>query len=292
LILDPRQLECFIAVAEELNLSRAAARLHMTQPPLTRRIHQLEHDLQVELFRRNAGGMELTEPGVELLARAYRIVALSNHAAEHTRLAASGGTGTLRVGFFDTAILGAVPALLRRFTAEVPNVAISLERVRKSVQVDYLRDNVLHVGFGENYTAEAGITMRTVAAEQLHLAFSDREPFLGRTDTSLADLESRPLVLYPRNRPGFADSVVDMCVQAGFAPTVAVEAEDIISCLAYVSIGAGVAVVPQSATHVRPDDVYFLPMRDAVPARVSCVYLAANNSPVLARFISFLDTIG
>jgi DNA-binding transcriptional LysR family regulator len=292
LILDPRQLECFIAVAEELNLSRAAARLHMTQPPLTRRIHQLEHDLQVELFRRNAGGMELTEPGVELLARAYRIVALSNRAAEHTRLAASGGTGTLRVGYYDTAILEAVPALLRRFTAGVPNVAISLERVRKSVQVDYLRDDVLHVGFGENYTAETGITMRTMAAEQLHLAFTDPEPFLGRADTSLADLEGRPLVLYPRSRPGFADSVVDMCVQAGFAPTVAVEAEDIIACLAYVSIGAGVAVVPQSATHVRPDDVYFLPMRDAVPARVSCVYLAANSSPVLARFIGFLDAIG
>src|ERR1700739_651485 len=99
---DSRQLECFIAVAEELNINRAAVRLHMTQPPLTRRIQRLEHDVGVELFRRTAAGMELTEAGGVFLEGAYRIVALSTRAVERARLASKGEVGHLSMAYYDS----------------------------------------------------------------------------------------------------------------------------------------------------------------------------------------------
>jgi LysR family transcriptional regulator, benzoate and cis,cis-muconate-responsive activator of ben and cat genes len=288
--LDSRQLECFIAVAEELNLNRAAARLHMTQPPLTRRIKQLEQDLRVRLFRRTAGGVELTEPGRTLLEQSYRIVALSHHAVDRTRLAAVGEVGRLAVGFYDTAILEGIPSLLRRFAELHPNVVIGLERVHRAAQIDHLRDGLLNVGFGENYGEENGITIRTVDREQLFVAYTDPLNFEDREAVTVAELKNLPVILYPSTRPGFADAVIDMFVRAGVAPLVAVEAEDVIACLAHVAIGAGIAVVPRSATHVRPSGVRFKPMSRTEHLRVSCVYLSSDHSPALTRFIEYLDT--
>ncbi len=287
--IDPRQLECFIAVAEELNLNRAAVRLHMTQPPLTRRIQNLEQDVGVRLFHRTAGGMELTEPGTVLLERAYRILALSTHAVERTRLAGVGEVGRLSVGYYDTAILDGIPTLLRQFTSRHPDITISLERVRKATQIDYLRDRLLHVGFGEQYGTENGITCRTVASEPLYVAYAERGTFADRPSVTVSDLRDSPFVLYPSSRPGFADAVVGMCFNNGFSPSVAIEAEDVVACLSYVAIGSGIAVVPKSATHVRPGDVMFVPLQDAAPAKVSCVYLASNHSPTLTRFVDFLN---
>ena len=137
---DSRQLECFIAVAEELNINRAAVRLHMTQPPLTRRIQRLEHDVGVELFRRTPAGMELAEAGQILLERAYRIVTLSARAVERTRQASIGEVGHLSVGYYDSAILDAIPAIVSEFRHQYPDVKVSFELVPNRAQVDYLRD--------------------------------------------------------------------------------------------------------------------------------------------------------
>ena len=118
-------------MAEELNLNRAAIRLHMSQPPLTRRIQRLERELGVELFRRTAGGMELTEAGTVFLERAYRIVALSTRAVERTRLASDGEIGHLSVGYYDPAILNGIPELIRGFLDQHRYVTVSFELIAK-----------------------------------------------------------------------------------------------------------------------------------------------------------------
>jgi LysR family transcriptional regulator, benzoate and cis,cis-muconate-responsive activator of ben and cat genes len=106
---------------------------------------------------------------------------------------------------------------------------------------------------------------------------------------AIADLRDVPLIVYPATRPEFADEVIDMCLRAGFSPRVAIEAEDEVSCLAYVALGTAVAVVPESATKTRPDGVTFIPLRDAPPAPLYCVYLAANTAPTLRLFVDYLD---
>jgi DNA-binding transcriptional LysR family regulator len=288
-VLDARQLECFVAVAEELNLSRAAARLHMSQPPLTRRIRRLEADMRVELFRRTAGGMQLTEPGEILLERAYRMIALSDRAIERTQQGKSGELGKLEIGYYDSAILDGIPALLREFTALFPHVDIRFERTLKRTQIDYLRDKLLHLGFGRHYPVEAGIESRVVAEERLYLAVKGGQAEFWADPVNVDALSGRPLILFPQARPEFADEVVDMCLRAGFSPAVAVEAHDVVSALAYVAIGKGVAVVPGSATKTRTEDVAFLPLANAPTTALSCAYLSEDRTPATDLFLRFLD---
>ncbi len=118
--IDLRQFECFIAVAEEGNISRAAARLHMTQPPLTRRIVRLERNIARRLFIRTASGVELTEAGAVLLDRAYRIVQLTEHAIDPRGWPMRGRPARLVVGYFGSPMFDAVPRLLRGFSRPVP----------------------------------------------------------------------------------------------------------------------------------------------------------------------------
>jgi LysR family transcriptional regulator, benzoate and cis,cis-muconate-responsive activator of ben and cat genes len=289
ILLDPRQLECFIAVAEELNLNRAAIRLHMSQPPLSRRIQRLEREVGVDLFRRTAGGMELTEAGAVFLERAYRIVALSTRAVERAQLASDGEIGHLSVAYYDSAICDAIPALIRDFIERHRNVTISIELVPKHTQIDYLRDRVLHLGFGRYYPEEPGIVCRPVAYEPLYVAMHHTRTLDWGSSASVADLRDQPQVLFPAARPEYADEVIDMCLRAGVTPRVAVEAEDVISCLAYVALGIAIAVVPESATKIRYDGVVFIPLSDAPPAPLYCAYLQSATAPTLRLFVDYLD---
>lgn len=290
MVLDPRQLECFIAVAEELNLNRAAVRLHMSQPPLTRRIQRLERDIGVDLFRRTVGGMELTAAGVALLERAYRIVALSTRAVERTRLASDGDVGHLSVGYYDPAIVSGIPALIRGFLDQHPYVTVSFELVAKHNQIDYLRDKLLHLGFGRHYPDEPGIVCRPVISEPLFVAMHSTRASDWRNPAVIADLRDHPLIVYPATRPEFADEVIDMCMRAGFTPRVAIEAEDVVSCLAYVALGTAIAVVPDSATKTHPDDVVFIPLADAPASQLYCAHLRDHTSPTLRLFVEHLNS--
>ncbi|QWF20480.1 LysR family transcriptional regulator [Nocardioides sp. LMS-CY] len=289
MVLDARQLECFVAVAEELNLSRAAERLHLSQPPLTRRIHRLESELEVDLFRRTAGGMELTEPGKILLERAYRLIALSSNAVERTRQGRAGELGRLDIGYYDSAILDAIPTILREFSALNPEVEVRLERVLKRTQVDYLRDQILHVAFGRHYRDEPGIETQAVHHEPLYLAVRVEDAATWPAEIEVGMLVGTPLVLFPQDRPEFADEVVHLCLDAGFSPAVAVDAFDVVSALAYVAIGKGVAVVPRSATKTRAEDVAFLPIRGDHTTTLSCAYLSTGRTPATETFLRFLQ---
>lgn len=156
-------------------------------------------------------------------------------------------------------------------------------------QAGYLRDNLLHVGFGRDYAPHSDIVCRTVALEGLYVAV--REPALFPADRPavVADLRDRPLAVYPATRPGFADDVMRMCRDAGFSPVIAVEADDGVACLAYVAVGDAIAVVPASATKRRPHGVTFIPLADAPPAKLDCIWLASNPSPALALLTRFLS---
>jgi DNA-binding transcriptional LysR family regulator len=289
--LDIRQLECFIAVAEELHVGRAAARLHMSQPPLTRRINRLERDLGVRLFHRTAAGMRLTEPGAILLERAHRIVRLTEHAVERTRLADTGQVGELVIGYFGSTIFDAVPRLLRGFLQSHPQVTLRLERAAKNVQADALLDGRMHVGFSRLYREEPGLRVRWIDSEPLYVAVPASHPLLQQGEIRVDDLRDEEMVLFPAApRPSFADEISQMCKQAGFAVRVAREAEDAVTALAYVSTSGLCAVVPRSATRMRLPGVAFVPLAGAPTQDLSCLHRAGECPPVLQAFLSYLDT--
>jgi DNA-binding transcriptional LysR family regulator len=197
--------------------------------------------------------------------------------------------GHLSVGYYDSAILDGIPAVLREFRDRYPDVTVSFELVPGHAQADYLRDNLLHVGFGRDYPPQPDVACRTVALEELYVAV--REPSalpVGRPVT-VEDLRDRPLVVYPASRPGFADDVIRLCRHAGFPPVIAVEADDMIACLAYVAVGDALAVVPASATRTGPHGVTFAPLTGAPPVKLDCITLADHPAPALALFTRFLD---
>lgn len=287
--LDPRQLECFIAVAEEQNLGRAAIRLHMTQPPLTRRIHRLEQAVGADLFRRTTTGVELTEAGSELLERAHRIVELSRHALESVALADAGELGVLRVGYNDPVVVAGVPKLLDEFVGRYPRVDVRFHYVLKPAQMDYLRDRSLHVAFGRDYPETRGIVARAVITEDLYLAYRPDVFTIAPMEPTPADLRGLPLVVYPGERGGFVDELFRRCRQAGFAPSVAAEAEDVVATLAYVALGTAIGVVPDSATTVHARGVTFTRLSGMSPVEVTCIYVAEDRPRTLELFVSFLE---
>lgn len=287
--LGSRQLECFIAVAEERNLTRAAARLHMAQPPLTRRIRTLERDVGVELFRRIAGGVELTEAGEALLTRAYRIVALSTYAVDQARSASAGERGELVCGYSDPSILDSIPTLLADFAAEHPGISIRLKYVMDEDQIVLIHDDMVQVAFGRCYEFEAEMACRSVASEEIYLAVQDVHPLAQKSSAELADLRGLPLTLFPPLRSGFSDRLIGMCMNAGFTPTLDPEADRVVSALAYVAMGSTATVVPRSATKLSPPGVTFLPLVDAAPEELNCIHLRHIVSPALQLFVRWLD---
>jgi DNA-binding transcriptional LysR family regulator len=289
--LDIRQLECFIAVAEEGHVGRAAVRLHMSQPPLTRRIARLEKEIGVRLFVRTPLGVTLTEPGEVFLSRAYHIVRLADHAVERTRLADAGHVGQLVVGFFGSTIFDVVPRLLRGFLRTHADVTLVLERAGKDQQADALRDGRMHVGFSRFYPEESGLQVRHIASEPLFIAAPSSHPLLRLADVRVADLRDVDLVVFPAaSRPSFADEVSQLGKDAGFRIRVSCEAEDAVTALAYVAAAGLCAVVPQAATNVAMPGVDFAPITDGPPQEVSCLYRVGEAPPVLQAFLHYLDT--
>ena len=287
--LDIRQLECFIAVAEEGNLGRAAARLHMTQPPLTRRIKRLEADVGAKLFIRTPRGVEITAPGAALLGQARRITALSDLAVEVTAAANAGEAGHLLAGYFGSPIFGDIPSLLSQFSVENPGIEIRVERISKTDQPDAVRDGRIHIGFGRIYPPTEDLVTRDIAFEALFAAIGANHRLADSTVVSLADLAGEPMVLFPRARPSFADSVLQICAAAGFQPRVHCQVEDVTAGLANVAVGPSVALVPASATNIALPGLRFVPVSDAPQQALTCIYRTGEQPPVLRRLLEFVS---
>jgi DNA-binding transcriptional LysR family regulator len=288
--LELRQLECFVAVAEERSFHRAARRLHMTQPPLTRRIKRLERELGTQLLLRNPHGVDLTPTGRVLLDHARRVIGLTDRIVQDTLAAEAGEVGELVVGYFGSVIFDVVPRLLAAFHETHPKVEIRFEHVPKREQVEAIRDGWMHVGFARMYAPEPDLCIDHVAEEPWFVALPPRHPLQELDVVTVADLDAQALVLFPRaSRPSFADEVLQASVAAGFNATVRLEAEDAVSALAHVAVGAGLAVVPASATSLALPGVAFRRLDDAPLERVSCVHRLDAGSPVVRSLHQTID---
>lgn len=158
-----RQLKYFIAVAEELNIGRAATRLHISQPPLTRQMQQLEEELGAQLFVRTPRGVELTQAGELLLRDALTIRSLVQLAAERANQAGRGKLGKMDIGIFGTGILDLIPKILHAFRANHPDVQIVLHTMTKKEQIEALRQRRIAVGFNRMLAPLPDIASELVA---------------------------------------------------------------------------------------------------------------------------------
>ncbi len=282
-----RYLRYFVTLAEELNFSRAAARLHISQPPLTRQIQQLEDELGCRLFFRSTRGVELTEAGQSLLEDAHRILSLVGVAKERTSKTGRGQIGQLDVGIFGSAILCHIPRMLFQFRTLFPEVEITLYQQTKAEQIQALRERRLTIGFNRHVPVEPDIVIETVFFEPLVIALHSKHPLARHKSIRIAEIVNEPLILYPRTRPGFADDVMALFVKECAQPKIVQEVTDVVTSIALVSSGFGICVAPQAASNLKLPGVVYRPIKaDPVPAiELACLYRREDESPILAAFL-------
>ncbi|MCB1001438.1 MAG: LysR family transcriptional regulator [Acidimicrobiales bacterium] len=284
-----RHLRYFVAVAEEQHLGRAAHRLHISQPPLTRQIHQLEHELGTTLFDRTSRGMELTDAGRVFLTDARHVLELADQATERVQRAGRGETGRIDVAVFGTGIFGAIPQLLRAYRRDHPDVRIVLHNMTKEEQLDALAQRRISLAFNRLVQPTPGVVSEVLLSEPLFVAAPSDHPLAARTAIAVAELEGVPLVLFPTGlRPNFIDRAREMCLAAGFTPTVVAEVADVVHGIALVATGGGLGFVPRSATNLHLPGVVYRPLYDTPPPTVDLcgVYRDDDRSPLLAGLLS------
>lgn len=290
--MDFRHLRYFIAVAEEENIGRAAARLHISQPPLTRQIHQLETQLGVQLFNRTPKGMELTTAGEMFLQEARNIRALVDQAVERTQRAGMGKLGRLDIGIFGSGILDKIPRLLERFRDLNPDVRLVLHNMEKHEQVEALRQRRINMGFSRLLSPLPDIAYETVACESLMIALNERHPLAAQSVVSFKSLANFPLILFPTgSRPSFIDKVIGLCHQVGFEPQIAQEVGDAVTAVALVARGLGASLVSESTEVLKLPGLTYRPL-SGLPenawADLGCIYRPDDESPALGILLEII----
>ena len=291
--MDFRLLKSFITVAEELSIGRAALRLNISQPPLTRQIQQLEETVGAQLFLRTARGVELTDAGRTLLVEARNIVALTRLAVERSHKAGRGELGRIDVGIFGSGIFGIIPKMLLAYRQAYPEVNIVLHSMNKGEQIAALRQRRITVGFNRLLQDAPDITSELIAMERLFLAMPTSNPLSTQSELHWRCLVDQPLVLFPSGtRPSFIDWVIDICRKEGFQPLIAQEVGDAVNGVALVATGFGLCIVPESAINLQLPGVIYRPLMRDPPPRVdlSCIYRTGDNSPILQSFLGIART--
>lgn len=286
--MDLRHLKYFIAVAEELNIGRAALRLHISQPPLTRQIQQLEEELDVQLLIRTPRGVELTQAGEMFLEEARNIRSLVEQAIERTKRAGQGKLGRLDIGIFGTGILNTIPKLLQLFRDDHPDVRVVLHSMTKNEQIEALRQKRITVGFNRIMSPQTDIACELIMREPLFLAVHNSHPLSKNVSVSVKELSKHPLVLFPTGpRPNFVDLVLEICGHMGFIPEISQIVGDAVTGVALVAGGFGISVVPESVITFKPPGIVYLPFDDWLTGKVdlSCIYRKDDESPILQAFL-------
>jgi DNA-binding transcriptional LysR family regulator len=283
-----RQLRYFIAVAEELHFRRAAARLHISQPPLSQQIARLEEELGCRLLNRTRRRVELTAAGEAFLRDARAVLEELDVAVATARRIESGQAGLLRVNFVGSALLSIVPGIIQRFRRGRPNVEIELRERSTLDQLRVLAGGLVDVGLvrppieaDESLTAEVVMRERTVAA------IPSDHPLAQRSRISLRTLAAEPLVLFPREQaPGFHDLLTGKLAASGRSPHVVQYAPEMTTIIGLVAAGIGLSPVPASVARLGLEGVTYRPLTGAPDTELLAVTRTGDDSPLVAAFIA------
>jgi DNA-binding transcriptional LysR family regulator len=285
-----RHLRYFVAVAEELSFTRAAARLHMAQPALSVQIRQLEGELGVPLFDRSRRTIALTEGGTVMLAEARRLLGLLDNAVELVRRTGRGTVGRIAIGFVPSASNAALPPLLRRFSQTHPDVTMHLREMAPGDLVRRLHAGDLDVCFMYLPFSDELLEQAVIAREAFIVALPADHRLAGETVVDVRELAGEPFVIPAQhgNMPGLNAQVNDICREAGFVPRAVHDDVWLVQTMVgLVAAGAGVALVPASARALTPDGVVYRPLREPVVHEVelAAVWRRDDRAPVLRAFV-------
>jgi DNA-binding transcriptional LysR family regulator len=293
-----RHLRYFVAVAEERNFTRAAERLHIAQPPLSRQIQQLEEDLGVALIEKGSRPLRLTEAGSFFLAHARTLLdgardlkAMTQRVGQLTR--------TLSVGFVASTLYGQLPEIVRRYRERHPEVEVTLHEMTTIEQLKALKEGRIDVGFGRLKSEDPSIRRILLREERMMVALPLEHRLLERGgNLRLLDVAHEKLLVYPKApRPSFADQVLGVFSEANLAPSHVTEVRELQIAMGLVAAGQGISIVPESVQGMQHRNVVYRHLEDKhafSPVLFSVRHM--DRSPelenMLATVYSIYDDLG
>jgi LysR family transcriptional regulator, benzoate and cis,cis-muconate-responsive activator of ben and cat genes len=286
-----RHLRYFTTVAAEGSFSRAAEKLHIAQPPLSRQVQQLEEELGVRLLDRGRP-LTLTEPGRYLFEQARQILQRVEDVRSMTRRIAKGMVLQFNIGFVASTLYDDLPELIRRFRITVPGVDVHLLELTTLEQVAALKDGRIDIGFGRLRFDDSLIVRKVIREETLCVAVPKGHRLAGAAGkVRLRETAGEPLILYPRApRPGYADQVLSFYHDAGVDPMISMEARELQTALGLVASGGGISIVPASVRRLGRDDVAYIELDEPkMTSPIIMSYRKNDGSRLLAQLVKLVQ---
>lgn len=290
--MDLRQFRYFVAVAEELHFTRAAARLNIGQPPLSLQIQAIERELGVTLLKRTRRNVELTPAGQLFLQEARLALMQAERAVQTVTRAAKGEMGTLRMSFITSApLVNVFTSAVRAFRISSPDVHLEL-RSRPSVKIiDDVLLGTVDLGFTRpsiSTNLPTSLTVIPIYEDNLMAVLPIDHPLNATSGSlSIGELKNELFVLRPRGSgTGFYEQIFDICAEAGFSPQIVQEAVEATTTLGLVAAGVGITIAPAALRSINVHDVVWREMTDAnVKSRIHLIYSKDNTNPIRERFV-------
>jgi len=284
-----RHLRYFVIVAEEQNVTRAAARLHVSQPPLSRQIRDLEEEIGVELFRRTARSLALTEAGKLFLIEARAILLRVDQAVETVRAVANPRRGTLHVGYAPSLTVRLLPKTLRIFEREHPAVRVSLHDLSSEECIRQISTGKIDLALTVRPPASRmrGLTFVSLVSYPLQCAVAESHPLAGKKEVALRELKGERFIVYSReDYPEYYSGLKTLFRPFGFEPRVGEEHDSVTGLIAAVEAGQGIAVVPSSLACMSGQRLKLLTLKPKVSPVLVGAVVVENKSKLAQGFIA------
>jgi DNA-binding transcriptional LysR family regulator len=291
MIHDITQLACFVAVAEELHFGRAAERLCMTQPPLSRQIQLLEHSLGVRLLERTSRVVRLTAAGRVFLTDATRLLNLAKQATTTAQRTSRGESGRVIVGFTTVMGFDLMPRLIASTQRKLPDIDVVLREMVTVDQLKALESNTIDAGFLWPLASRLPLKYQTVYRDPLKVVLPLGHPLASRDTIALSDLDGLPFIMYSSGQGRYFHSLVNgLLLSSGVMPKFIQYLDQVLSVVGLVRTGMGVSIVPASVSRFHFDHVVFKPISQKdVIAEGRMVWRTDNQNPALDAFCCFVS---
>lgn len=290
--IDLRQFRYFLAVSEELNFGRAAARLYISQPPLSRQIRQLENQLGVELFLRTRTGVSLTKAGTAFLPEARRTLAQAAKAVAAAKAARDGESGQFVVGYTTVFDRSAIPDVFEPLQQRFPGQRISTKGKHSISLVRDIKNGTMDAAFIGLHTEAKGLKVETLLEEPVMVALPSSHPLARKRRIGFDDLRDELIFRFERRlNPGFYDHCQAFFEQIDFRPRTIPEPDDHHILLGLIAEGQGIAFISASLQNVRRQGVVFRPLKEEarkLTSGIAVAYSESNPSSVLAHFLALV----
>ena len=283
----------FVAIAEELHFGRAAARLKITQPALSRQICRLETEMGVTLLHRTKRTVELTEAGAVFLVEVRKALQQIDSAIQIAQRVGRGEIGLLRIGFTASSMHTVLPEILRHFRDHSPNVKLEMTEICTLDQVNGLKKETIDVGFLHPPVDEAFLDLYPLQSEKLLLALPRNHRLAKQQQLSLNDFADEPFIVHPRHEgPVLYDQFLALCRAAGFIPNIVYEDGKHQTRLGLVAAGTGITFIPESLKNVGLSSVtHCAPLGDFLELQLAVAWQRQQRSPMVERFLEVVKQI-